>query len=74
MRQRDKIYVTLTDHQVAVFEVQRVVEYKKKAFPTLTVYGNTDYAALRLITCGGTFDPAIHSYESNIVVYAELVS
>ena len=74
MRQRDKIYVTLADHQVAVFEVQRVVEYKKKAFPTLAVYGNTDYAALRLITCGGTFAPAIRSYESNIVVYAELVS
>ena len=74
MRQRDKIYVTRADHQVAVFEVQRVVEYKKTSFPTLAVYGNTDYAALRLVTCGGTFDPAIHSYESNIVVYAELVS
>jgi Sortase (surface protein transpeptidase) len=74
LRQRDKIYVTRADHQVAVFEVQRVVEYKKTSFPTLTVYGNTDYAALRLITCGGTFDPAIRSYESNIVVYAELVS
>lgn len=74
MRQRDKIYVTLADHQVAVFEVQRVVEYQKANFPTLAVYGNTDYAALRLITCGGTFDPAIRSYESNIVVYAEFVS
>lgn len=74
MRQRDKIYVTRADDQVAVFEVQRVVEYKKANFPTLTVYGNTDYPALRLITCGGSFDSAIHSYESNIVVYAALVS
>jgi hypothetical protein len=25
---------------------------------------------LRLITCGGAFDPATHHYLSNIVVYA----
>jgi hypothetical protein len=25
---------------------------------------------LRLITCGGTFNPALRSYESNVVVYA----
>jgi sortase (surface protein transpeptidase) len=74
MRQHDKIYVTRADHEVAVFEVQRVVEYKKASFPTLSVYGNTDYPALRLITCGGAFDPSIHSYESNIVVYAELLA
>jgi sortase (surface protein transpeptidase) len=74
LRQRDKIYVTLADHRVAVFEVEKVVEYKKKSFPTLTVYGNTDHAALRLITCGGTFDPSKHSYEDNIVAYAALVS
>jgi hypothetical protein len=24
----------------------------------------------RLITCGGTFNPATHSYLSNVVVYA----
>ncbi|SDP47223.1 Sortase family protein [Nakamurella panacisegetis] len=74
LRQRDKISITRADHTVAVFEVERVVEYPKKEFPTQAVYGNTDHAALRLITCGGTFDPSIKSYESNIVVYAALVS
>lgn len=74
LRQRDKIYVTRSDGLVATFEVQRVVEYKKAAFPTQQVYGNLGYAGLRLITCGGTFDPSIHSYESNIVVYAALIS
>ena len=38
------------------------------------MYGNTDRAALRLITCGGIFDASKRSYESNIVVYASLVS
>lgn len=74
LRQRDRISVTLADHTVAVFAVEKVVEYRKAEFPTLAVYGNTDRAELRLITCGGTFDPAAHSYESNIVVYAALVS
>lgn len=74
MRQRDKIYVTRSDGIVAVFEVERVAEYKKAHFPTQEVYGNIDHSGLRLITCGGTFDTSIRSYESNIVVYAALVS
>jgi hypothetical protein len=57
-----------------VFAVERVVAYPKAQFPTFAVYGNTDNAALRLITCGGIFDPNAHSYESNIVAYASLVS
>ena len=48
--------------------------YAKDHFPTLEVYGNTDHSALRLITCGGKFNISSHSYESNIVAYASLVS
>ena len=74
LRQRDSISVTRSDATIAVFKVERVVEYPKAKFPTQAVYGNLDHAGLRLITCGGIFDPAIRSYESNIVVYASLVS
>ncbi len=74
LRARDLISITRADHTVAVFEVERVAEYPKNHFPTLDVYGNTDHAALRLITCGGTFDFSAHSYEDNIVAYASLVS
>ncbi|MEO8888475.1 MAG: class F sortase [Jatrophihabitantaceae bacterium] len=74
LRQRARISVTRADGTVAVFEVERVVEYPKAKFPTKAVYGNTDNAALRLITCGGTFNPSTGSYESNIVAYASLVS
>jgi hypothetical protein len=38
------------------------------------VFGNTDRAELRLITCGGPFDPRKHSYEDTIVVLAHLTS
>lgn len=74
LRQHDKIDITLADHTVAVFEVTHVDEYQKTEFPTEAVYGNTDRAELRLMTCGGTFNQAEHSYESNIVVYAALVA
>ena len=34
---------------------------------TLAVYGPTPDAELRLITCGGIFDPQLRSYLSNTV-------
>ena len=74
LRQRDTISIGRADGAVAVFEVERVVEYPKAQFPTQAVYGNIDHAGLRLITCGGLFNPSQHSYESNLVVYASLVS
>lgn len=74
LRQRDRIYVVRADGTVAVFEVERVVEYPKNRFPTLQVYGNVDHAALRLITCGGKFDFSTRNYQDNIVAYAALVS
>jgi sortase (surface protein transpeptidase) len=47
--------------------------YVRRSDGTLAVYGPTPDAELRLITCGGTFDPALGSYLSNTVVYAAQV-
>lgn len=70
----DPVDVTLADGTVAVFDVTGVRLYPKAAFPTVTVYGNTDFAALRLISCGGTFDYTTGRYLSNTVVFASLSS
>lgn len=70
----DTVDVTLADGTVAVFTVTGVRQYPKTGFPTGVVYGNTDFAALRLITCGGTFDATTHQYLSNTVVFASLTS
>ena len=67
-----EVDVTRKDGTVAVFRIDGVRSYPKDQFPTKDVYGNIDHAGLRLITCGGTFDPDKGSYESNIVVYASL--
>ncbi len=70
----DEVSVIREDGTVAVFAVERVEQYGKADFPSLTVYGNTDNAQLRLITCGGVFDRSVGHYVDNIVVYASLVS
>jgi sortase (surface protein transpeptidase) len=72
LRPGDTISVTRADATVATFRVTRVTSYPKDDFPTLAVYGNTDDAELRLITCGGAFDRSARSYVDNIVVYAAL--
>lgn len=74
LRPRDTVLVTRTDGSVAVFAVDDVRRYPKARFPTQFVYGNTNHAALRLITCGGSFDRASGHYLDNIVVTASLVS
>ncbi len=74
LRPGDQITVVRADRTAAVFRVDAVAEYPKNHFPTLTVYGNTDHAALRLITCGGKFDFSERSYDDNIVAFASLVS
>lgn len=74
LHQGDTVDVTRSDSTVAVFRIDRVASFPKDHFPTLEAYGDTDNAQLRLITCGGKFDFSARSYESNIVVFASLVS
>ena len=74
LRPGSTLSVTRSDRTTAVFRVDRVVSYPKDRFPTLEVYGNTQTAQLRLITCGGKFDLSSHNYQSNIVAFATLVS
>ena len=69
----NEITVTRADGTVAVFEVRTNEQFAKDEFPTGAVYGNIDHSGLRLITCGGSFDPAARSYLDNIVVFADLV-
>jgi hypothetical protein len=68
----DDVFVTRKDGVVLHFTVTAKTEVPKDAFPTEAVYGRTVTPELRLITCGGSFDAAAHSYVDNIVVYATL--
>lgn len=68
----DEINVVREDGTTAVFAVDRGEQYMKDNFPTLEVYGNTDAAELRLITCDG-YNPDTGEFDDNYVVYATLV-
>ncbi|MGH3609471.1 MAG: class F sortase [Pseudonocardiaceae bacterium] len=68
------IEVDRADGTTATFEVDAVESLPKHSFPTSTVYGDTDFAALRLITCGGSFDRSTGNYLNNTVVFAHLLA
>jgi hypothetical protein len=74
MKKHDTVRVTRADGKVAVFSVDSVLRFSKQKFPRELVYGNTDHAALRIITCGGAFDRDSGSYLDNTIVLASLVS
>jgi Sortase domain len=74
LRPGDHVYVTRSDKTTAEFDVTEVQTYAKDKFPTQAVFGATPDSELRLITCGGTFDPATKHYLSNVVVYLSQAS
>jgi sortase (surface protein transpeptidase) len=69
----DHVTVDREDGTSVTYAVQHADWHRKDAFPTQEVYGATDDPTLRLVTCGGEFDPAGRSYEENLVVFLELV-
>jgi hypothetical protein len=73
-RPGEEVDVGLADGTTAIFRITGVREYSKSSFPSRTVYGPTSDAALRLITCGGGFDPTAGQYLGSTVVFASLVS
>lgn len=68
----DEVLVDRADGTTSVFTVTAVDQVSKKRFPTSAVYGPTEVAELRLITCGGSFDEDAGSYQDNVIVFADL--
>ncbi|HSS12052.1 MAG TPA: class F sortase [Acidimicrobiales bacterium] len=56
------------------FRVDLVATFPKDRFPTAMVYAPVPVPALRLVTCGGSFNEAQHRYLDNVVVFATEVS
>jgi sortase (surface protein transpeptidase) len=73
LRPGDRVVVDRADGSSATFRVGRVERHAKNAFPTGEVYGDVDWSALRLITCGGRFNARTGDYADNIIVFARLV-
>ena len=67
--------VVTVDHATgtSTFVVDRVTQTAKEALPVEDIWVDSRRPLLRLITCGGTVDPATGRYRDNTVVYAHLV-
>ncbi|MEU2615239.1 class F sortase [Micromonospora sp. NPDC007271] len=68
----DTISVAREDGSTATFTVNEVKSYPKNAFPTELVYGPSDRAGLRVVTCGGQFDQNSGSYLNNVIAFATM--
>jgi hypothetical protein len=74
LRPGEIVAIARADHQTAIFRIDTVAMYAKTAFPARLVYGRTAGPQLRLITCGGPFDPATGSYLDNTIAFAHLIA
>jgi hypothetical protein len=73
VRAGQEVVVTRADGRRVRFVVDRLEQHRKDAFPTEAVYGPTPETALRLITCGGPFEPSLGDrYRDNVIVFAHM--
>ena len=70
LRPGETVLVDRADSTTARFRVTRVERYSKTRFPSDLVYFPTLEPSLRLVTCGGSFDPASGHYRDNVIVLA----
>ena len=66
----DRVEITAGDGSVRVYQVVERTMYVKDGLPADRIWTTTGDEMLVLITCGGDFNPGIHRYRHNIVVYA----
>lgn len=70
----ETINIERSDKSVAVFKVYATRQYHRQKLPADEVYSpHSSNAELRLITCAGTFNEETDEYDSNTVIFAQLV-
>lgn len=69
----DRFDVTYDDGSVRTFEVVAIRQYDKDELPTAELFTVTGEPQVVLITCGGSFNRELRSYDDNVVAYAVLV-
>lgn len=68
----DEVMVENAEGAELTFVIDRIDSVLKNAFPTDRIYADTPDPELVMITCGGSYDAAAHSYRSNIIARAKL--
>jgi len=73
LKKGHRIEIDREDGKTAVFTVDAVEVYDNDSFPDEKVYGATDRAELRVITCGGGFSEKRGGYQGNVVAFGHLI-
>ncbi|MFT5203477.1 MAG: LPXTG-site transpeptidase (sortase) family protein [Candidatus Aldehydirespiratoraceae bacterium] len=58
------------DGSVRDFEIVEMSQYPKDELPFDQIFAKDGDPVVALITCGGTFNPTLRSYDDNVVAYA----
>ncbi len=69
----DRFSITFDDGSEQTYEIFERAQYGKLELPFDRVFARDGRAVVTLISCGGTFQRALSSYEDNIVAYAAAV-
>jgi hypothetical protein len=64
------VSLTLDDGATRTYQVVERHQFSKDALPADEIWTHEGPETLVLITCGGSFNPDIHRYRDNIVVFA----
>ncbi|TYB43918.1 class F sortase [Actinomadura chibensis] len=67
-----EVGVLRRDGRTAVFQITSIEQVPKSRFPTQKVYGRTSDPTIRIMTCGGEFDPSTRHYRDNVIAYGVL--
>lgn len=70
VRVGDVVVVGAADGGQSRWRVVRRVQTSKQQLPVASLTRSSGAPTLVLVTCGGSFDPAKHSYRDNVLVYA----
>jgi len=70
----DPVTVSTNNGVVLSFTVTEVVVYPKTELPIDRIFSREGSPGLVLITCGGEFNGETRHFDSNVVVYARMVS
>jgi hypothetical protein len=70
----DRVSVITTAGEELVFEVTEIEQFYVWNAPNSKIFGRSDTADMNLITCAGSWDTSLGTYDQRLVVYTTLVS
>ena len=72
LRPGDQILIGHSDGTTSRFLVGRLEQHPKTALPVARIFNRTSQRVLRVVTCGGKWNPETRHYNDNVIAYGEL--